>query len=68
MLRLKRRYGVRSIYMIFLLCCCVSAGLFLYRVVKGTDVTPMSDGQVISSAKCYEFGSVYDRNGSLIVK
>lgn len=68
MVRLKKRYGVRSIYIIFLLCCSVSVGLFLYRIVKRMDVTPMSDGQIISSAKSYQFGTVYDRNGSLIVK
>ena len=45
----------------------LAVGLFGCRVATGSEITPMTDGQVILESKSYSFGSVYDRNDNLIV-
>ena len=67
MLKLRGNSGAGCIYLVFLFCLYLIIGLFTYRVVEGSVITPMSDGQVIMNSYSYQFGAVYDRNYKMIV-
>lgn len=46
----------------------LSLGVFAYRVAAGSEITPMSDGQIIMNAKNCQFGKIYDRNDKIIAE
>ena len=68
MIRLRRKKSSGRLYLAFLMCMAVSLGVFAYRVAAGSEITPMSDGQIIMNAKNCQFGKVYDRNDKIIAE
>lgn len=68
MIRLRRNKSLGRLYLTFLLCMVLSLAVFGYRVVTGSEITPMSDGQIIMNKKNCEFGKVYDRYNEVIAE
>lgn len=67
MIKLRKRHYVTTSYWIFLICMAVALALFVFRVFRRSEVTEMTVGQVLLCSKDYAAGTIFDRNGEVIV-
>ncbi len=67
MIRLRKRCTGGKVFVAFLICMALVLAVFGGRVLFGSMITPISNGQLLKYAEKYHMGTVYDRDETFIV-